>query len=105
MFMIVDWNAPGIKSGTKVLSSLKCTLQFLSTKRTDMCAFDVCVGVQGLGTSSNKSTIVDVTQILGPLHTQAKSLDHEIVRAPQKVSKGHLKTLSQSRSVVSGPQV
>ena len=27
--------------------------------------------------------------ILGPLHTRAKSRDHEIVRAQKKVSKGH----------------
>ena len=29
---------------------------------------------------------------LGPLHTQAKSRDHEIVRPQKKVSKGHPKT-------------
>ena len=47
----------------------------------------ICVGVQGLGISSNKyneSIIVDATQTLGPLYTQAKSRDHEIVRAPKK---------------------
>ena len=38
----------------------------------------------------------------GPLHTQAKSRDHEIVR---DVSKGSPKTLPKTCSVVIGPQV
>jgi hypothetical protein len=42
---------------------------------------------------------------LGPLHTQAKSRDHEIVRAQKKVSKGRPKTPSKSCSVVTDPQV
>ena len=37
---------------------------------------------------------------LGPLHTWAKSRDHEILRAPKKVSKGCLKTPPKSCSVV-----
>jgi hypothetical protein len=41
----------------------------------------------------------------GPLHTRAKSRDHEIVRAQKKVSKGHPKTPPKSWSVVTDPQV
>jgi hypothetical protein len=37
---------------------------------------------------------------LGPLHTRAKSCDHEIVRAPKKVSKGRPNTPPKSCSVV-----
>ena len=40
---------------------------------------------------------------LGPLHTQAKSRDHEIVRAQKKVFKCHPKTPSKSCSVVTDP--
>jgi hypothetical protein len=43
--------------------------------------------------------------ILGPLHTRAKSRDHKIVRAQNKVSKGRPKTPPQSCSVVTDPQV
>jgi hypothetical protein len=42
---------------------------------------------------------------LGPLHTQAKSHDFEIVRAQKEVSKGRPKTPPKSYSVVTGPQV
>jgi hypothetical protein len=42
---------------------------------------------------------------LGPLHTQAKSSDHEIVRAQKKVSKGHPNTPPKSHSVVMDPRV
>ena len=40
-----------------------------------------------------------------PLHTQAKSRDHEIVRAQKKVSKGRPKIPPKSCSVVTDPQV
>jgi hypothetical protein len=43
--------------------------------------------------------------ILGPLHTRAKSHDHEIVRAQKKASKGHLKTPLKSCSVFTNLQV
>ena len=42
---------------------------------------------------------------LGPLHTQAKSRDREIVRAQLKASKGRPKTPPKSCSVVTYPQV
>ena len=42
---------------------------------------------------------------LGPLHTRAKSHDHEIVRAQKKVSKGRPNTPPKSCSVVTDPQV
>ena len=42
---------------------------------------------------------------LGPLHTRAKSRDHEMVRAQKKVSKDCHKTLPKSCSVVTDPQV
>jgi hypothetical protein len=42
---------------------------------------------------------------LGPLHTQAKRRDHEIVRDQQNVSKGHPKTPPKSRIVITNPQV
>ena len=42
---------------------------------------------------------------LGPLHTQAKSRDHETVRAQKKVSKRLPNTLSKSCTVVTDPQV
>jgi hypothetical protein len=42
---------------------------------------------------------------LGPLHTRAKSRDHEIVRAQKKVSKGCPKTPPRSCNVVMDPQV
>ena len=42
---------------------------------------------------------------LGPLHTRAKSRDHDIVRAQKKVSKGRPKAPSKSCSVVTDPQV
>ena len=41
----------------------------------------------------------------GPLHTQAKSRDHEIVRAQKKVSKGYSNTPPKSCSVVTHPHV
>ena len=41
----------------------------------------------------------------GPLHTHAKSHDHEIVRASKKVSKGRPKTPPKSCSVVIDPEV
>ena len=44
-------------------------------------------------------------RLLGPLHTRAKSRDHEIVRAQKKVSEGHLKPPPKSCSVVTDPQV
>ena len=40
-----------------------------------------------------------------PPHTWAKSHDHEIVTAPQKVSQGRPNTLLESCSMVTGPQV
>jgi hypothetical protein len=42
---------------------------------------------------------------LGPLHTRAKSCDHEIVRAQKRVSKGRPNTPPKSCSVVTDPQV
>ena len=42
---------------------------------------------------------------LGPLHTQAKSHDHESVRAQKKVSKGRPKTPPKSCNVVMDLQV
>ena len=42
---------------------------------------------------------------LGPLHTRAKSRDHEIVRAQKKVFKGRPNTPSKSCGVVTDPQV
>ena len=42
---------------------------------------------------------------LGPLHTRAKSRDHEIVRAQKKVSKARPTTPPTSCSVVTNPQV
>jgi hypothetical protein len=42
---------------------------------------------------------------LGPLHTRAKSNDHEIVRAQKKVSKGCPNTPPKSCSVITYPQV
>ena len=41
----------------------------------------------------------------GPLHTQAKSRDHEIVRAQMKVSEGRPNTPLKSCSVVTDPHV
>ena len=41
----------------------------------------------------------------GPLHTRAKSRDHDIVRAQKKVSKGRPNTPPKSCSVVTDPQV
>ena len=43
--------------------------------------------------------------IWGPLHTQAKSRDHDIVRAHKKVAKGHPKTPPKSCGVATDPQV
>jgi hypothetical protein len=40
-----------------------------------------------------------------PLHTRAKSRDHEIVRAQQRVCKSRPNTLPKSCSSVTGPQV
>ena len=42
---------------------------------------------------------------LGPLHTQAKSRDHDIVKTQKKVSKGRPNTPPKSSSVVKDPQV
>ena len=42
---------------------------------------------------------------LGPLHTRAKSHDHETVRAQKKVFKGCPNTPPKSCSVVTYPQV
>ena len=44
-------------------------------------------------------------QVLGPLHTRAKSHDHEIVRAQKKLSKGSPKTPPKSCIVVTDLQV
>ena len=41
----------------------------------------------------------------GPLHTRAKSRDHEIVRAKNKVSKGRPKTPPKSCNVAMDPQM
>ena len=43
-------------------------------------------------------------QVLGPLHTLAKSRDREIVRAQKKVFKGRPNTPPKSCSVVTDPQ-
>ena len=43
--------------------------------------------------------------LLGPLHTRAKSRDHEVVRAQKKESKGRPNTPPKSCSVVRDPQV
>ena len=42
---------------------------------------------------------------LGPLHTRAKSRDHEIVRAQKRVPKRRLKSPPSSCRVVTDPQV
>ena len=47
----------------------------------------------------------DKTKYLAPLHTRAKSCDHEIVRAQKKVAKGRPKAPPKSCSVVMDPQV
>ena len=47
----------------------------------------------------------DVRGELEQLHIQAKSRDHEIVRAQKKVSKGCHMTPPKSCSVVTDPQV
>ena len=49
------------------------------------------------------SLVADLVR--GPLHTQAKSRDHEIVRAQKKVFKGRPKTPPKSCGVVTNPQV
>ena len=51
-----------------------------------------------------KKTYNAIFRTTSPLHTQAKSCDHGIMRA-KKVSKGHPKTLSKPCNVVMGPQV
>ena len=43
-------------------------------------------------------------EFLGPLHIQAESCDHEIVRAQKKVSKGRPSTPPQSCRVDTDPQ-
>jgi hypothetical protein len=56
-------------------------------EQTNSCECSECRGlpvfVLGLPRAINS------VGIWGPLHTQAKSRDHEIVRAQKKVSKGH----------------
>ena len=47
----------------------------------------------------------NLTGHLGPLHTRAKSRDHEIVRAQMKVSKGRPNTPPKSCGVVTDSQV
>ena len=47
----------------------------------------------------------DKTKYLAPLHTRAKSCDHEIVRAQKKVAKGRPKAPPKSCSVVMDPGV
>ena len=42
---------------------------------------------------------------LGPLHTHAKSCDHDIVRAQKKVHEGRPKAPPKSCIVVTNPQV
>ena len=42
---------------------------------------------------------------LGPLHTRAKSRDHENMRAQMTMSKGRPKTLPKSCSVIKDPQM
>ena len=42
------------------------------------------------------SVLTKVLALLGPLHTQAKSYGHEIVRAQKKVFKGRPKTPPKS---------
>ena len=44
-------------------------------------------------------------RILGPLHTRAKTRDHETLRAQKKVCRGRPNTPPQSCSVVTDPQV
>jgi hypothetical protein len=46
-----------------------------------------------------------VRHVLGPLHTRAKSRDHEVEGAQKKVSKGRPNTPPTSRSVVTNSQV
>ena len=48
---------------------------------------------------------VQQTLTLRPLHTRAKSCDHEIVRAQKKVSACRPNTPPKSRSVATDPQV
>jgi hypothetical protein len=61
----------------------------------------------GRGRSLGGGFLVHVREPLGPLHTRAKSRDHEIVRAQMKVSKGHRSNTppKSSCSVVTGPRV
>ena len=47
----------------------------------------------------------NIIQHLRSLHTQAKSSDHEIVRAQKKVSKGRPKTAPKSANMVTDFQV
>ena len=61
----------------------------------------------GMGTNL-KEILGSSMWALRPLHTRAKSRDHEIVRAlvrAQKMSKGRPKTPPKSCSVVTDPQV
>ena len=53
----------------------------------------------------NLIACIVVHRCLGPLRTRAKSRDHEIVRAQEKVSKGRPKTPPKSCSAVMDPQV
>ena len=54
---------------------------------------------------SNPFFIFSLWHVLGPLHTRAKSHDHEIVKAQKKVSKGRPKSLPKSCNVVMDPRV
>ena len=62
------------------------------------------LGWSGLGRRA-RDLCCKMAAHLGPLHTRARSSDHEIVRAQMKVSKGRPNTPPELCGVVTGPQV
>ena len=62
------------------------------------------IRVKGPRASSVK-WLYHISYNLGPLHTRAKSRDHETCESPQKMSKSQPKTPPKSGNVVTNPQV
>ena len=69
----------------------------LSLIKTDMLGHNLIAVIQ-------PSLTKELTHHKGPLHTRAKSRDHEIVTAQKKASQGRPNTPPTSCSVVMDPQ-
>ena len=97
------WNYHPISEVLVHSTKPQCKIQIDALSLIALCNFEYQHALPGIISVIGECThwIYPSTFKLGPLHTRAKSCDHEIVRAQKKVSKGRPNTPPISRSVKS----